>query len=162
MMGMRVVFVLAMFTVLVQAARQMSLQQDPAKHSLLSHSSHRKVSILQVGAPARQRKEPVAEFTAETMPKVSPAVQCVINLSIQYFVVYTLLAFMRTFNQFTGNSMLGMQKILETACTTVTYAPMLAVLFLGIRMRAIQLTQGQTEKYGLPQWWVQHAMYVCS
>merc|ERR1719191_2353912 len=103
-----------------------------------------------------------AQFTAETMPKVSPAVQCVINLSIQYFVVYTLLAFMRTFNQFTGNSLLGMQKILETACTTVTYAPMLAVLFLGIRMRAIQLTQGETEKYGLPQPWVQQAMYVAT
>merc|ERR1719161_955004 len=96
------------------------------------------------------------------MPQVSPALQCVINLSIQYFVVYTLLAFMRTFNQFTSNSMLGMQKIMETACTTVTYAPMLAVLFLGVRMRAIQLTQGETEKYGLPQPWAQQAMYVCS
>jgi hypothetical protein len=114
-------------------------------------------------APAAAEKDgPQAEFSATTMPKVSPAVQCVINLAIQYFVVYTLLAFMRTFNQFTGNSFLGMQKILETACTTVTYAPMLAVLFIGVRMRAIQLTQGQTEKYGLPQWWAQYAMYVCS
>merc|ERR1719265_376054 len=105
---------------------------------------------------AKETKEvPEALFTAQTMPKVSPTVQCVINLSIQYFVIYTLLAFMRTFNQFTGNSLLGMQKILETSATTVTYAPMLAVLFLGIRMRAIQLTQGETEKYKLPQPWVQ-------
>merc|ERR1719160_653496 len=29
-------------------------------------------------------------------------------------------------------------------------------------MRAIQLTQGQTEKYSLPQPWVQHAMYVAT
>merc|ERR1719265_2705927 len=51
---------------------------------------------------------------------------------------------------------------METAATTVTYAPMLAVLFLGVRMRAIQLSQGQTEKYQLPQPWVQQAMYICT
>ena len=41
----------------------------------------------------------------------------------------------------------------------MTYAPMLCVLFIGTRMRAIQLTQGETEKYKLPQPWVQGAMY---
>merc|ERR1740138_342707 len=68
----------------------------------------------------------------------------------------------RTFNQFSGGRMFGLQKIIESACTTVTYAPMLSVLFLGTRMRAIQLTQGQTEKYQLPQPWVQTAMFVCT
>merc|ERR1719262_1201087 len=101
-------------------------------------------------------------FTKETMPAVAPTLQCVISLSIQYFVIYTLLAIIRTANQFTGHSMLGMQKIMETAATTVTYAPMLSVLFLGVRMRAIQLSQGQTEKYKLPQPWVQQAMYMCT
>merc|ERR1719399_1901128 len=101
-------------------------------------------------------------FTKETMPAVAPTLQCVISLSIQYFVVYTLLAIIRTANQFTGHSMLGIQKIMETAATTVTYAPMLSVLFLGVRMRAIQLSQGQTEKYQLPQPWVQQAMYTCT
>merc|ERR1719327_1579454 len=105
---------------------------------------------------------PEAMFTKETMPAVAPTLQCVISLSIQYFVIYTLLAFVRTANQFTGHSMLGMQKIMETAATTVTYAPMLSVLFLGVRMRAIQLSQGQTEKYQLPQPWVQQAMYTCT
>merc|ERR1719316_1472834 len=98
-------------------------------------------------------------FTKETMPAVAPALQCVISLAIQYFVIYTLLAVIRTANQFTGHSMIGLQKILETACTTVTYAPMLSALFLGTRMRAIQLSQGETEKYKLPQPWVQMAMY---
>merc|ERR1719261_164687 len=101
-------------------------------------------------------------FTKDTMPAVAPTLQCVISLSIQYFVIYTLLAMIRTANQFTGHSMLGVQKILEAACTTVTYAPMLSVLFLGVRMRAIQLSQGQTEKYQLPQPWVQQAMYMCT
>jgi len=106
--------------------------------------------------------EPTPMFTKETMPAVAPTLQCVISLSIQYFVVYTLLAIIRTANQFTGHSMLGIQKIMETAATTVTYAPMLSVLFLGVRMRAIQLSQGQTEKYQLPQPWVQQAMYTCT
>jgi len=101
-------------------------------------------------------------FTKETMPAVAPTLQCVISLSIQYFVIYTLLAMIRTANQFTGHSMIGLQKIMETAATTVTYAPMLSVLFLGVRMRAIQLSQGQTEKYQLPQPWVQQAMYMCT
>merc|ERR1719463_212345 len=101
-------------------------------------------------------------FTKETMPAVAPTLQCVISLSIQYFVIYTMLAFIRTANQFTGHSMIGPQKILETAATTVTYAPMLSVLFLGVRMRAIQLSQGQTEKYQLPQPWVQQAMFICT
>merc|ERR1719223_1925675 len=56
----------------------------------------------------------------------------------------------------------GVQQILESGCTTVTYAPMLCVLFLGARMRAIQLTQGETEKYNLPQPYVQTAMVVSS
>merc|ERR1719386_301419 len=101
-------------------------------------------------------------FTKDTMPAVAPALQCVISLSIQYFIIYTVLAIVRTANQFTGHSMLGVQKIMETACTTVTYTPMLSVLFLGVRMRAIQLSQGQTEKYALPQPWVQQAMYICT
>jgi len=103
---------------------------------------------------------PTPMFTKETMPAVAPTLQCVISLSFQYFIIYSLLAFIRTANQFTGHTLLGYQKIMETAATTVTYAPMLSVLFLGVRMRAIQLSQGQTEKYQLPQPWVQQAMYI--
>merc|ERR1719181_832475 len=134
------------------------------KHSLLGL---RDVPDRDPSKPVKAPVEPAKEgpkpfYTAETMPTVPPTLQCVINLSIQYFVIYTLLAFMRTFNQFTNNSLLGMQKICETASNTVTYAPMLAVLFVGVRMQAIQLTQGETEKYKLPQPWVQHAMYVAT
>merc|ERR1719324_47188 len=39
---------------------------------------------------------------------------------------------------------------------------MLCVLFLAIRMRAVQLTQGETEKYDLPQYWVKIWMQVCT
>ena len=102
---------------------------------------------------------PTLMFTKDTMPTVSPTVQCVISLAIQYFVIYTALAIIRTMNEFSGNGFDGARLICEAATTTVTYAPMLCVLFLGARMRAIQLSQGETEKYELPQPWAQRAMY---
>merc|ERR1719159_1067446 len=163
MMSAMRVFVLMNIAILAKGARSndqagSQFMQGDAKQSMLGlkdipahlfkNDDDKKAPAAAPEPEPEKKKEydgPKAEYTSATMPKVSPALQCVINLSIQYFVVYTLLAFMRTFVQFTGSSLLGMQKILETACTTVTYAPMLAVLFLGIRMRAIQLTQGQTE-----------------
>merc|ERR1719498_2368918 len=53
-------------------------------------------------------------------------------------------------------------KILEAACSTVNYAPMLSVLFLGTRMRALQLSGGDPDAYDLPQVWVKNAMQACS
>merc|ERR1719146_513921 len=52
---------------------------------------------------------------------------------------------------------LPIQDILKTATLTVNFAPMLAVLFLGCRMRVTWLTQGK----GNPPEYVQAAMY-CS
>jgi hypothetical protein len=100
-------------------------------------------------------------FTPKTMPPVSTTLHCIINLTMQYFGLYTALAIVRTLISFKFE-LAGVQSILEAACTTVTYAPMLCVLFLGARMRAIQLSQGNTEKYQLPQPWVQKAMVIAS
>ena len=86
-------------------------------------------------------------FTGKAMPKVSPALQCVLGASMQYFIIYTVSGLERTTNQSTNNAHVGVQKILETACATVTYAPLSSVLLLAARVRAIQLTQGETEKY---------------
>merc|ERR1719326_2019117 len=73
--------------------------------------------------------------------------------------VYTALALVRkaadAFNVKYEN--LPIQDILKTACLTVNFAPMLAVLFLGCRMRVTWLTQGK----GNPPEYVQAAMY-CS
>ena len=44
----------------------------------------------------------------------------------------------------------------------MNFAPMLCVLFVAARMRGTQLAQGQTEKYQLPQPWVQQCMQVGS
>ena len=89
--------------------------------------------------------------------------RCVMSLSILHSIIYMSLAIARTDNQFTNNAHLGVQEILETACTTVIDAPMLCVLFLVTLRRAIQLTQDKTEKNQMPHPWVQMAMAaVCT
>jgi len=102
---------------------------------------------------------PVPVFNAKTMPAVSPTLKCVMCLTFQFFLCFTLLAICRTLKNFSPGRK-NIVQVVEAACSTVFFAPMLCVLFLGVRMRAIQLTQGQTEQYGLPQWWVQWAMYA--
>jgi len=96
-------------------------------------------------------------------PPVSTTMKCVINLTIQYFVGYTALAVVRTYNELNNAAPLTFApKILEAACTTVNYAPMLSVLFLGTRMRALQLSGGNPDAYDLPQPWVKNAMQCCA
>jgi hypothetical protein len=89
--------------------------------------------------------------------------KCVINLTIQYFIVYTALAVIRTYNELFNTAQLKTApKILEAACSTVNYAPMLSVLFLGTRMRALQLSGGDPDAHDLPQPWVKMAMQACA
>merc|ERR1719449_226061 len=91
---------------------------------------------------------------------VSTSMQCVISLTIQYFVIYTALAIGRTaaksFGVHYGKT--PVLDILKTATYTVNYAPMLAILFLACRMRVTWLTQGK----GNPPVYVQTAMYCCT
>merc|ERR1719454_1449263 len=86
--------------------------------------------------------------------------QCVISLTLQYMIVYTALAICRTaadvFN--IKYDTLPIQDILKTATYTVSFAPMLAILFLGCRMRVTWLTQGK----GNPPEYVQAAMYCAT
>ena len=83
------------------------------------------------------------------------------GLSMQHFVVYTLLVIDQTGNQFTNNAHLGMQKILETACTIVTYAAMLNVFYLASLTHAIKVTQDKAKKHKLPQLWTRISMFSC-
>merc|ERR1719274_395769 len=153
---------LVFFTALVQAsstrAQHEGFMRAGAQRAAVQDQQQYTLKVHAAG--------PQPMFTEETMPEVAPTLQCVISLTIQYFAIYTALAVVRTLAQFTGGGGEGgffaLLKILEMAATTVTYAPMLSVLFLGARMRAIQLSQGQTEKYKLPQPWVQQAMYLCT
>merc|ERR1719199_1672546 len=91
---------------------------------------------------------------------VSTAMKCVISLTIQFFVIYTALALVRTAADVWGLKYDNMpiQKILDTASKTVIYAPMLSILFLAYRMRVTQLTK----RTGNPPEWAQMCMYFCT
>jgi len=94
-------------------------------------------------------------------PPVSTTMKCVINLAIQYFILYSALAFVRSYCELTSSTLPTLTSTLSGACMTVNYAAMLSVLFLGTRMRAVQLSGGKPDEYGLPQWWVKSAMWFC-
>merc|ERR1719456_1207962 len=86
--------------------------------------------------------------------------KCVISLTILYMLVYTALALCRTAADIfkIKYENLPIQDILKTACLTVSFAPMLAILFLACRMRVTWLTQGK----GNPPEYVQAAMYCAT
>jgi len=92
---------------------------------------------------------------------VAPAVQCTIILSCQYFIVYGGIQIARTWTQFTGiaaNFTSKFESALMTATASMNFAPMLAVLFIGARMRALNMDPVN----GNPQKWAQNCFYMCT
>jgi len=99
----------------------------------------------------------------EGTPPLSPTMQCVLNLVFQYFLIYGLLWIFITVEDFTqslGSALdLGWIKdAIESAKSTVQFAPMIAILFVATRMRALQMTSNK----GAPQGWVQDGMYLAT
>merc|ERR1719453_1026386 len=93
---------------------------------------------------------------------VSPTVQCVINLCLQYFFIYLMVNIMSTISEVSGGQYrmeeYSMYAGLQAAKATVAFAPMLSILFVTTRMYALLLT----DKKGAPQAWVQDGMYMAS
>merc|ERR1719482_1871899 len=84
---------------------------------------------------------------------VSTAVKCVMNLTIQYLLIYTSIAILRVVADFQGENISHwtIGEALTQATITVNFAPMLAILFLAARMRVIWLTMAK----GNPPIWMQ-------
>jgi len=91
-------------------------------------------------------------------PAVSAAMQCVMNLTIQFFFVYLMLFLFVTVKQITdgGAAISKAIQALDSARATVQFCPMLSILFVGLRMRALQIT----DQKGAPQGWAQQAMFL--
>merc|ERR1719191_825739 len=92
---------------------------------------------------------------------VAPAVQCTMILSCQYFIVYGGMQVARTWTQFTSmaaNFTSKVESALLTATASMNVAPMLAVLFIGARMRALNMDPIN----GNPQKWAQNCFYMCT
>merc|ERR1719506_3703631 len=95
----------------------------------------------------------------EYTPTVSPTMHCVIDFSCQYFFIYMLVWVFYTIEHFSGWKGLARAKdAVESAKATVQFAPMLCVLFIATRMRALQITDNQ----GAPQKYVQDGMYLAT
>jgi len=94
----------------------------------------------------------------EKTPPLSPTMQCVLNLTFQYFLIYALLWIFITVEDFFSFKMEAAKDAVESAKATVQFAPMLAVLFIATRMRALQMTDNK----GSPQGWVQDGMYLAT
>merc|ERR1719181_2154667 len=82
--------------------------------------------------------------------------ECILNLTLQYIVIYTALGICRTVLDFQGvaHSSSQVHASLKHASETMFYAPMVCMRFVGFRMRVLQLTKGT----GNPPEYVQIAM----
>merc|ERR1719207_452174 len=96
----------------------------------------------------------------EGAPPVSPAVACTMNLTTQFFLVYLGVALVKTTVELSGPSpfLTKLGGLFTLAKFTVNFAPMLCILFIGARMRALQMDP----KHGNPQKWAQNCFYMCA
>merc|ERR1719217_1305532 len=90
----------------------------------------------------------------ELTPPLSPTMQCVLNLVFQYFLIYLLLWIFITVEDLSSGqiNLHAAKDAIESAKSTVQFAPMLCILFVATRTRALQMTQNR----GAPQGWVQN------
>merc|ERR1719316_33093 len=91
-------------------------------------------------------------------PPLSTTLSSLLQLSCQFFLVYGLhwaLAATHAFI-FTGKWTLILESTVLAAKNSVQFCPILAILFVSCRMRALQITQQK----GDPQGWAQDAMNI--
>merc|ERR1719240_491952 len=91
-------------------------------------------------------------------PPISVTMQCVINLTFQFFIVYLMIWVCLTVKEVTGWEWHFITNAMENAIGTVAFCPMLAILFVAARMRALQITNFR----GAPQGWCQDGMYMAT
>merc|ERR1719217_1818640 len=84
-------------------------------------------------------------------PSISVTMQCVINLTFQFFFIYIMIWAITTVKEFTTYEWPTLTNTMKNLIGTTAYCPMLAILFVGTRMRALRITDNK----GAPQGWVQ-------
>merc|ERR1719161_1626205 len=90
---------------------------------------------------------------------MAPAVGATVTLTIMFFLVYIGVAVLRTWGQLTGNAAwLALETALLAATAAMNFAPMLSILFLAARLRALQMDPVN----GSPQSWAQACFYMCA
>merc|ERR1719253_1335397 len=76
-------------------------------------------------------------------------------LAVFFFAIQLVIAICRTYTEFTGAEMSSIINVMNAAANTVEFAPMLAIVFLAARMRALQHD-------GQPQAWAQSCMFYAT
>merc|ERR1719453_1874402 len=101
---------------------------------------------------------PAGSWPGDKIPPVSPAVACTMILTSMYFIVYAGIQFGKTFESFSQVDSSKLTGALQGAIMTMFFAPMMAVLFIGARMRAMQM-----DPITVPvQKWAQNCFYMCT
>merc|ERR1719359_1906767 len=91
-------------------------------------------------------------------PSISVTMQCVINLTFQFFFIYIMIYLCITIKEFTQYEWKLLTNTMYNLIGTVAYCPMLAILFVATRMRALRITDNK----GAPQGWAQDGMYMAT
>jgi len=91
-------------------------------------------------------------------PPLSPAMLCVMALTIQFFVIMSLIFVTDAVATYTSFHLVFLRNLLSTAKVTCLFCPMLAILFIATRMRALEITKSQ----GAPPGWVQDGMFFAT
>merc|ERR1719162_827477 len=89
------------------------------------------------------------------LPAPAPAVMCTMILAVVFFLTQLVIALCRSYAEYSGVEFPKVVGMMNAAATTVEFAPMLAILFLAARMRALQHD-------GQPQAWAQNCMYLAT
>merc|ERR1719311_37892 len=102
-------------------------------------------------------KPPAGTWPGETIPPPAPAVACTFIMSGAFFIIYALVQFSRTWSEFTEQKFSKFEKAMLDSTKAMNFGPMLCVLFIGARMRALQMDPLN----GAPQKWAQNCFFMC-
>jgi len=101
----------------------------------------------------------LSEFSQDPPPPIGMISLVIVTVASVYFILFAALAAARSAQRISGRG--GTAKALEAAVGAVDLAPMLCLVFLAVRIRALQLSQGRPSLYHLPPDWVHFSMWIC-
>eukprot|EP00927_Polykrikos_kofoidii_P068367 TRINITY_DN63743_c0_g1_i1.p1 TRINITY_DN63743_c0_g1~~TRINITY_DN63743_c0_g1_i1.p1 ORF type:complete len:878 (-),score=123.01 TRINITY_DN63743_c0_g1_i1:60-2693(-) len=119
-----------------------------------------------------------ATAEAEYAPPVSSTMRCTMVLTLVFMIVHLAYAATRSYGELTRRGeisvdaevdeknntmqlrslMAVLKQALQPCAEAINVAPMMCILFLTARMRAVQLDP----QYGNHQWWMEVCLYACT
>jgi len=101
---------------------------------------------------------PPGQTDLRNVPAPAPAILCTMILAVVFFLTQFIIVLCQTYTEFMGVDFYAgyihkIKKVMHDAERTMDFAPMLAIVFLAARMRALQHDSQ-------PQAWAQSCMYA--